>query len=504
VNPVPQVDLGRDTCGTESITLDAGGGMTTYEWIGGSTGQTYTADTTGTYWVEVNDGGPCNGSDTITTYVLDIPVVNDTARCGPGTSALFVSDTSQSYKWYDSGEAGNLLTTGDTVNFNVDSSSTYYVASYYPNLTGVGSQSGDTSHYALNFDGNDDYVAIEDYHYEGSNYSEVTVEAWIRTSDGGNQYIASYDRSEYWRLEINGEAGGIGTSNWEIYTDNGQLDFGGNTRIDDGNWHHVAGVYNNGEVIIYVDGVKDASTTYGSTFGTGVTRYGLLGRNSEAETFDGDNYSSTPLNGDMTEFRVWSEARSQSEIQDYMHQSLTGGEENLEIYYQMDDGTGSDTLTDNAGTNNGQMRNMDPAGDWNNIGPGIESYFYESTREKVNITVNPLPEGTINPLPSVDSICEGEETELQVVFNEGSTPFDFYYSDGTTADTIYDITQDTTIIPAMQPQWTDGVSDTTYYYIEEMVDSLNCRDTAIDTTHVEIFKRPDTGNQYYVPNEFDQ
>jgi hypothetical protein len=147
---------------------------------------------------------------------------------------------------------------------------------------------------------------------------------------------------------------------------------------------------------------------------------------------------------------------------------------------------------------------MDPAGDWNNNGPGIESYLYESTREKVNITVNPLPEGTINPLPTVDSICEGEETELQVNFNEGSTPFDFYYSDGTTADTIYDITQDTTIIPAMQPQWTDGVSDTTYYYIEEMVDSLNCRDTAIDTTHVEIFKRPDTGNQYYVPNEFDQ
>ncbi|MBL6871375.1 MAG: hypothetical protein ISQ95_02135, partial [Flavobacteriales bacterium] len=202
-----------------------------------------------------------------------------------------------------------------------------------------------TSQTTLSFDGTDDYVAVQNKNYQATTYAELTVESWIRTTVPGDQIIASFDRSEYWRFQINGEGGGDGQLGFSLSSSAGILDFGSNARVDDGQWHHVAGVFDNGIVSIYIDGILDNSTTTGSTFGTGVLRYGFLGVGSEASNYNVTTGPDWWFNGNMTETRVWSVAKTASEILANYNTALTGNETNLDIYYNFSEGSGA-TLND--------------------------------------------------------------------------------------------------------------------------------------------------------------
>lgn len=167
---------------------------------------------------------------------------------------------------------------------------------------------------SLEFDGIDDYLSIRNMHYDSDALEQVTVAAWIRTSDSGTQAIASFDRSEYWRLEVNGNAAGAGQIGWSVMSDVGQIDLGGSGRIDDDRWRHVAGVFDRGVTSIYIDGRLDAQTTQGSTFGTGVLRYGFIAARSEAGSFDGNTGTPNPFNGTLDEVRIYDSALSQEQI----------------------------------------------------------------------------------------------------------------------------------------------------------------------------------------------
>jgi gliding motility-associated-like protein len=75
----PTVNLGenRDLCKVQSIVLDAGSGFNSYKWQDGSTGQTLTVKTAGTYSVTVTDDcGSARSSVTISECpdcICDIP-----------------------------------------------------------------------------------------------------------------------------------------------------------------------------------------------------------------------------------------------------------------------------------------------------------------------------------------------------------------------------------------------------------------------------------------------
>jgi len=175
---------------------------------------------------------------------------------------------------------------------------------------------------AIGFDGVDDYVAIQNLHYESTGHPEISVSAWIRTGSSDDQIIATFDRNEYWRLQIGGEAGGDGLLGFEVMTSDGQVDtdeadnWPGNTgRVDDGEWHHVAGVFDNGTLTMYIDGNPKEPYFGGSTFGTGTTRYGYLGVGSESTAFDLE--PRTPASffaGEMDEVRIYHRALSEAEV----------------------------------------------------------------------------------------------------------------------------------------------------------------------------------------------
>ena len=167
---------------------------------------------------------------------------------------------------------------------------------------------------ALHLDGVDDYVAIRDMSYAASDLTQVTVSAWIRTDSPANQIVASFDRNEYWRLQLAGEAGGPGLLGWSVMTSSGQVDYGSSRRVDDGQWHHVAGVFDNGTLTMYIDAGPEASVFGGSTFGTGTIRFGFIGIGSEATEFDGRPNATGYFDGDLDEVRIYDRALTQAEI----------------------------------------------------------------------------------------------------------------------------------------------------------------------------------------------
>ena len=187
---------------------------------------------------------------------------------------------------------------------------------------------------ALQLDGTDDYVAIGGMSYGGSQPA-VTVEAWVRTSSAGDQIIASFDESEYWSLETSG-----GQVVWKVATDAGPLTLSSSNPINSGQWHHVAAVYDNGVATIYIDGVADGTTSLGATFGTGLTRFGLVGTGSKADVFNGLQGPTDFLAGAIDEVRIWDVAQTPAAIEEGRFSQFSGSESNLVLYYDFESESG--------------------------------------------------------------------------------------------------------------------------------------------------------------------
>jgi len=171
---------------------------------------------------------------------------------------------------------------------------------------------------ALNFS-DEGYVAIDGINYSGGGRTEVTVCAWVRTSDPNGQYILSFDRNEYYRLQINGDGSGPGRVGWQVMTINAgveqQVDYSSVTRVDDGLWHHITGVFDRGTSTIFIDGIPEPSDEGGPTYGIGdLVRFGFIGANSEATEFNGSRGDGTGVTGDLSDVRIYDKALTQEEI----------------------------------------------------------------------------------------------------------------------------------------------------------------------------------------------
>ena len=193
---------------------------------------------------------------------------------------------------------------------------------------------------SLRFDGDGDYVAIDGFYYQGTDYKELTVETWFKTTSEEDMIIASFDHGEYWRFEINGDYGSPGKLAFAI--DKPIYSFESTNKVNDGEWHHVAVVFDNGLLSMYIDGELDKSENIGSSaFGSGLKRYGFVGSGSETTSFNGWSAPEYHFDGNMDEFRIWSVARSKDEIQRDYNRLLSNEQEGLEVYYRFDEGTGS-------------------------------------------------------------------------------------------------------------------------------------------------------------------
>ena len=199
---------------------------------------------------------------------------------------------------------------------------------------------------ALEFDGVDDWVSPN---AQGSSIlhsakSYWTFETWFKAdSTSGSQTI--FDEGGLW----NGFYVGINSGNLRFSTQNND---GGPQQInvaftDTTSWHHLVAVFNNGTMLLYLDGGPPLDTkaagfptvsSHGSAAGLGAT-----GTNNA----DDQSTSGFYFDGKLDEVAVYDRALTQAEITAHYNNSyLSAGQHTLKVTaHDADTNTGSDEVT---------------------------------------------------------------------------------------------------------------------------------------------------------------
>lgn len=215
---------------------------------------------------------------------------------------------------------------------------------------------------SIKLDGSNDYVqAAGDL---GLNDDSFTVEGWIKAC------ASDYSSTSYSRFfefaNAQGESSGYnlwagfegtaGTMSFEAWDgpdrDTQSHRFTTAEQLALNKWVYVSVIYNSSTHTgyIYWDGVQKASGSILLTDNTERARqYSYFGRS----LWTADTY----FNGEMRNISVWKEARTASEVASDMNASFSGTEDNLVLYYPLDDTVGSTTIQSTTGDNTGSLMN---------------------------------------------------------------------------------------------------------------------------------------------------
>ncbi len=161
----------------------------------------------------------------------------------------------------------------------------------------------------------------------------LTVEAWINydASSDDNAIIlnkSSGSRVDY-RLELTG-SGNQRTPRFYIFSSSYSAT--ASDPVPPGEWLHLAGVYDNGNITIYVNGeVAGTRITSGNT------------RANDGDLIIGANAAGNEnfYVGLIDEIRIWNTGKSMFEIRDRYRDILMGNEENLVAYFRFDEMSGN-------------------------------------------------------------------------------------------------------------------------------------------------------------------
>jgi len=229
---------------------------------------------------------------------------------------------------------------------------------------------------ALNFDNVDDYVQTTFPGISGN--TPRTVEAWIRTSANA---IGSQNVILNWGTFATGQRYTFSVlQNNSIRIEVGGSGLVGSTAVNDGQWHHVAAVYNpvaTDKHALYIDGVLEIAGNINTPVNTGSAVNMRIG-----QRIDGINY----FDGDIDEVRVFDYARTGTEIAAEMGMEYCSIPTGLVAYYRLNEGvpsgnnTASISISDESGNSyGGTLNNFALTGsssNWINgptIGPGATS-----------------------------------------------------------------------------------------------------------------------------------
>ena len=159
---------------------------------------------------------------------------------------------------------------------------------------------------AFSFDGVSSYVSIPDSPSLDTFVSSITVETWIKmnqlTADWNWEGIVTKGNSS-WRLQVTAGAQTVAFSATGVSP---HADLYGSRNVYDGQWHHMAGVYDGTNMFLYVDGTLDVSQP----------ATGSISQNSSplciGQTAESTGYF---FNGLIDEASIYNRALTASEIQ---------------------------------------------------------------------------------------------------------------------------------------------------------------------------------------------
>ncbi|MCG8374757.1 MAG: right-handed parallel beta-helix repeat-containing protein, partial [Balneolales bacterium] len=150
----------------------------------------------------------------------------------------------------------------------------------------------------------------------------LSIEFWMRTSGFSTSGQSIIQKgSDAWSIHRYADTNFLAFTTYHSSTGNTLF---GDVSITDGNWHHIAVVFDGSNKSIFIDGKLDASTSIS----------GNLDTNSEAITVGG-------WTGSIDELRFWDTASDSTQIRNNGFQPLKGDESGLQGYWRMDEGSGS-------------------------------------------------------------------------------------------------------------------------------------------------------------------
>lgn len=177
-----------------------------------------------------------------------------------------------------------------------------------------------------------------------------TIETWINTNYHGETGTSYQHRPIATKQPTNGTNQEVEINfkilNWKYpsffmgYDNTGFTQITSTTPITQDQWVHLAVTYNGTDrsMKLYMDGVEVGSDTLaGTTRNTTTNPITIAHYLLDGST---DQY----FDGRMDEIRVWSVARTQSEISENMHIQLEGTESGLVAYYNFDERAGNSVL----------------------------------------------------------------------------------------------------------------------------------------------------------------
>ncbi len=202
---------------------------------------------------------------------------------------------------------------------------------------------------ALEFDGTDDYVISTNATAVSAN-STLTIEAWVRPDVIKESVFAAHGIT-YLSIGMNSSGEVVSRT----YTgSSGQINNSGYKLVAN-SWYHIAAVFSGGESTIYVNGLK-VGLTSACANSSADGRYYYIGY--------GYIVNETYFDGQIDEVRIWSTARTATQIRENMCRTLDGDEGGLVAYYRLNETSGTTAYDATGIGNNGTLINMDGSSDW--------------------------------------------------------------------------------------------------------------------------------------------
>jgi len=219
---------------------------------------------------------------------------------------------------------------------------------------------------SLLFDGVDELVAFGDvapFQFERTDVFSFSI--WFKTSTPSRTLISKklLGASDP-GYQIHMHSGGKIEFHL-VGSGGGEIDVESPSGFDDGVWHNTVVTYDGSStaagVSIYIDGVSQSisitvDTLVASTLNSEQLRIGTLAASTE------------PWDGNLDEFSVWDKELTSGEVTEIYNAGVPmdlnkhSAAANLVAFYRNGDNDVFPTLTDNKGSNNGTMTNME-AGD---------------------------------------------------------------------------------------------------------------------------------------------
>ncbi len=246
-----------------------------------------------------------------------------------------------------------------------------------------------TTNNALNFDGTNDYVEINNCSNNAlTNTDALTIEYWFKGTSNHSAVRLQPDNNSY--IIAGYISGGTGLHLVRINNVPYSVATGNAT---DGNWHHVAMTWQRNTTNgfkSYLDGVLVAQTNTPNAALPVITSGMFLGSRSGLSEF---------TNGSIDEMRLWNVVRTQAQIQAAMSNfNLSVPQTGLKLYYQFNHGqansanAGLVTLTNSADPNNyiGALHNFSLNGVTSNW---VSTYSVPPT---VSLSIKAILQGPYN------------------------------------------------------------------------------------------------------------